>query len=48
MVDAIEIGKMSAGIEIVSPGIAFVFRDYKAEPPVEVGQNDFLLLFRNW
>ena len=46
MVDAIEIGNVAAGIKIISPGIAFVFRNYKAEPPVEVGQNDFLLLFR--
>jgi uncharacterized protein YacL (UPF0231 family) len=48
VVDAIEIGQVAAGIEIVSPGIAFVFRYYKAEPLVEIGENDFLLLFRYW
>lgn len=46
VVDAIEIGQVAAGIEIVHPGIAFVFRNYKAEPLVEVGENDFPFLFR--
>jgi hypothetical protein len=37
VVDTIEIGQVAAPIEIVSPGIAFVFGYYKAEPFVEIG-----------
>jgi hypothetical protein len=48
VVDAIEIGQVAAGIEIVRPGIAFVLRNHKAEPLVEIGENDLLLLFRYW